>query len=310
MKIDLNTGAAIEIGGELGKYNSIPIDVLVKAAQDLQDLIYAIAKYDLPQNQAVDPDNFKIELVGFSKGSAVPKFAFSQRSETKASILWEVQRNAVNKKFDKLISISNTGEYNKLMKLYPQPAKRNPIVSRLYEFVNDFGSAPVSFVTYDSTNKKRKSLYKITRFKSAVKDTLITEPKNKTEIISESTDAVGRIKITIKKGKPRRRILNTYTDKNFSLEYAPKIIIKDMTTYFLKCPLRCLFEKENDYYIIQSELLGVIGTGLTESEAQRSFSIEFDYLYNRLQTLEDTALTKHNLFIKNVLTQYVDRIEQ
>jgi hypothetical protein len=36
VKIDLNSGAFIEIGGELGKYNSLPIDTLIKIAQYLQ----------------------------------------------------------------------------------------------------------------------------------------------------------------------------------------------------------------------------------------------------------------------------------
>jgi len=39
MKIDLQNGAYLQIGGELGKYNSLPIDVLVKVAQHLQELI-------------------------------------------------------------------------------------------------------------------------------------------------------------------------------------------------------------------------------------------------------------------------------
>jgi hypothetical protein len=43
VKIDLNNGAFIEIGGELGEYNSLPIDVLVKIAQDLQELILTLA---------------------------------------------------------------------------------------------------------------------------------------------------------------------------------------------------------------------------------------------------------------------------
>jgi hypothetical protein len=35
VKIDLNNGTFIEIGGELGHYNSLPIDTLKKITQDL-----------------------------------------------------------------------------------------------------------------------------------------------------------------------------------------------------------------------------------------------------------------------------------
>ena len=309
MKIDLNNGAFIEIGGELGKYNSLPIDTLIKVAQDLQELVFTIAKYDLPSQEAIDLNNFKIELIGFTKGSAVPKFAFSPRNENKTGIYWEVHRNKINEKFDKLVEISNAGDYSKIVELYPEPIKRNPIVENLYAFVNDFGTAPVNFVEYDEVNEKLVPIYKINRFKPAIKKALISEYIEIADVEAESTDAVGKIKITKKSGKTIRRIIDAYSDKKFSLEYAPVVIIAGMIKYFLKYPLRCLFKKEDNYFIIQSEMLGIIGTGLTEDEAETSFSEEFDYLYKRLQSLDTNSLTNHNLLIKNILTQYIEKVE-
>ena len=175
MKIDLNNGAFIEIGGELGQYNSLPIDMLIKIAQDLQELVFTLAKFDLPANEAVDLNNFKIELVGFMKGSAVPEFAYTQRAENKTGLFWQVHRNTVNEKFDRLVEISNSGDYGKIIELYPEPVKRNPIVENLYAFVNDFGNAPVSFVEYDEVKEKVTPIYKINRFKPAAKKELISE---------------------------------------------------------------------------------------------------------------------------------------
>jgi hypothetical protein len=161
VKIDLNNGAFIEIGGELGKYNSLPIDTLIKIAQDLQELVFTLAKCDLPTNEAVDLNNFKIELVGFIKGSAVPKFAYTPRAENKSGLFWQVHRNTINEKFEKLAEISNSGDYGKIIELYPEPIKRNPIVENLYAFVNDFGNAPVNFVEYDDVKEKTTPIYKI-----------------------------------------------------------------------------------------------------------------------------------------------------
>ncbi|MBN3036425.1 MAG: hypothetical protein JW861_12640 [Bacteroidales bacterium] len=48
MKIDLSKGVYIQIGGELGRYNSIPVDILIRFAEDLQRLVQDIARYDLP----------------------------------------------------------------------------------------------------------------------------------------------------------------------------------------------------------------------------------------------------------------------
>jgi hypothetical protein len=310
VKIDLNSGAFIEIGGELGKYNSLPIDVLIKLAQDLQELVYTLAKYDLPSTESIDLNNFIIELVGFSKGSAVPKFAYSPRTENKTGHLWQVHRNTVNEKFERLVEVSNAGDYAKIIELYPEPVKRNPIVENLYSFVNSCGTAPVSFVDYDEVNDKITPLYKINRFKSAAKKELLSENVEIKDSETESTDAVGKIKITKKGGKTTRKIIDTYSVNKFSLEYSPVVIIAENTKYFLKYPLRCLFEKEDNYYIIQSEMLGIIGTGLTDNDAETSFAEEFDYLYKRLQSLNADSLTNHNQLIKNILTHYIEKVEQ
>lgn len=310
MKIDLNSGAFIEIGGELGKYNSLPIDVLVKLAQDLQELVFTLAKYDLPTKESIDLNNFKIELVGFTKGSAVPKFAYSPRSENKTGINWQVHRNTVNDKLEKLVEVSDEGDYGRIIELYPEPVKRNPIVENLYSFVNSFGTAPVSFVEYDEVNEKITPIYKINRFKPAVKKELISEIKDVAEAVSETDEAVGKIKISKRDGKITRKIIDIYSGKKFSLEYAPDVIVTETKNYILKYPLRCLFEKKDDYYVIQSEMLGIIGTGLTEDDAEKSFTEEFDFIYNRLKTLDDDSLTNHNRLIKNILIQIIDRIEE
>ncbi len=57
-------------------------------------------------------------------------------------------------------------------------------------------------------------------------------------------------------------------------------------------------KKELNYYIIQSEMFGIIGTGLTEDDAEKSFAEEFDFMYNKLNSLDVNSLTNHNNLIK------------
>ena len=187
MKLDLNSGAFIQIGGELGKYNSLPIDTLIKISQDLQDLVMTIAKFDLPSSDAINLDNFKIELVDFKKGSAVPKFAFTQRIEYKVGHNWQMHRDVVNDKFEKLVEISHSGDYKKLIELYPEPVKRNPIVENLYSFVNDFGTAPVNFVEIDEKRLKKSHLFlKLIDLNPSSKNELVTEIKDSQKSVTES----------------------------------------------------------------------------------------------------------------------------
>lgn len=309
MKIDLESGVFIEIGGELGRYNSLPIDSLIKIASHLQELVFSLAKYDLPSNEPIDLNNFVIELVGFQKGSAVPKFAFTQRSENRTGLHWEIHRGSVNEKFEKLVEISHSGDYQRLLEIYPEPSKRNHIVEDLYSFVNSFGNSPVSFVEYDEAKETSKPIFKVHRFKPTVKNQIIGEILEIDQKEDEPYEAVGKIKISKRKGKSYRKIINAYSTNKFSLEYAPSVIVSDNNTYVLKFPLRCQFTKQENFFIIQSEMLGIIGTGLTEDDAEFSFAEEFDYIFQRLSTLESDSLTNRNFFIKSIITQIVEKVE-
>lgn len=310
MKIDLNSGAYIQIGGELGKYNSIPIENLVKIAEGLQNLLYTLAKIDLPSEGAIDLNNFKIELIDFKKGSAVPQFAYSSRVENKTGLNWSIHRNEINEKFEKLIEISNSGDYSKLIDLYPEPVKRNPIVEDFYFFSSSFGNSPVHIVDFDNKNNVIQPVYKISKFKSKVKQSLIGAITQPTLISKESNVGVGKIIKITKGGKERNNVVTFYPNGKFSLEFAPEVIVFKSAKYILRFPLRCLFEEEDNYFIIQSELLGIIGTGSTEDEAENSFAEEFDFVYNKLNSLEDSMLTDNNKFIKNNFNHLVLKVEK
>jgi len=56
-------------------------------------------------------------------------------------------------------------------------------------------------------------------------------------------------------------------------------------------------------------MLGIIGTGRTDNDAETSFAEEFDYLYKRLQSLNTESLTNHNQLIKSILTHYIEKSE-
>ncbi len=310
MKMDLNKGVFIQISGEVGKYNTLPIDFLVKFAQELQELIKTLAKYDLPSNEAINLDNFQIELTDFKKGSAVPKFAFSQRTEKLTGINWQVHRNAINDKFEKLIEVSNKGDYSQLKEIYPEPSKRNPIVEQFYGFTNAFGTTPVSFVDYEEKQNKVIPLYKINKFKSSIKKDLTAEIIEEKPFEESVDEGFGKIKTTTtKSGKKKRQIMSFYSKKNIALEFAPEVIIVEDRKYILKHPLRCLFEKDDDYFVIQNEMLDIIGTGLTEDDAEKSFCEEFDYIYQRYNALKDEQLTQKIFLAKTILNQIVVKVE-
>ena len=305
MAIDLQKGISLKIEGELGKFQTLPIESLIKIAESLQELVMSIAKYDLPANEAIDLNNFKLELTDFQKGSAIPSFVLTQRVQPVITD-YQNQREEVTKKLNSLFEISDKGSYTDLRDLYPEHFKRNEIVEKLYDFTSSFKNSPVSIYEKGNVNENSEK-YSPKKFKASTKKSLIVEVK---EIKKEKSEekAFARIKVTKSGGKTTNRIEEVISTAKHSLSYSPEIININKKQYILNFPLRCLFEKEDDYYVINNEQLDIIGTGLTQDDAEQNFNEEFDYLYNRLNSLQDNQLNKRLLRIKNVLNSFVKQV--
>lgn len=305
MAIDLQKGISLKIEGELGKFQTLPIESLIKIAESLQELVMSIAKYDLPTNESIDLNNFKLELTDFQKGSAIPSFVLTQRVQPVISD-YENQRKEVTKKLNTIFEISDKGNYSDLRDLYPEHFKRNEIVEKLYDFTSSFKNSPVTIYEKGSINEESEK-YRPKRFKASTKKSLIVDVKEiKEEKLEEK--AFARIKVTKKGEKTRNIIEEIISTAQHSLSYSPEVINVNKKQYILNFPLRCLFAKEDDYYVINNEQLDLIGTGETQDEAEQNFNEEFDYLYNRLNSLKDNQLNKRLLRIKSVLNSFVKEV--
>ncbi|MGY0406811.1 MAG: hypothetical protein ACWIPJ_00430 [Polaribacter sp.] len=306
MAIDLEKGISLKIEGELGKFQTLSIESLIKIAESLQELVLSIAKYDLPANESIDLNNFKLELTDFQKGSAIPSFVLTQRISPVIPSDYKNQREEVTKKLNSLFEISDKGNYADLRSLYPEHFKRNEIVEKLYGFTSSFRNSPVSIYEKGNSNENNGK-YKPKKFKSSTKRSLIVDVKKVKKEKSEEK-AFARIKVTKSGEKTTNRIEEVISTNSHSLSYSPEIINVNKKQYILNYPLRSLFEKEDDYYVINNEQLGIIGTGLTQDNAAQNFNEEFDYLFNRLNSLKDKQLNKRLLRIKNVLSSFVKQV--
>lgn len=308
MEIDIAKGISLKIEGELGKYQTLPIETLIKIADSLQNLILTIAKYDLPSDEPINLNNFKLELSEFEKGSAIPSFVLTERTHpTIASDFYE-QRKCVGKQLNKIFEISEKGAYYDLKSLYAEPLKRNQIVENLYSFTSSFNNSPISIFERGCVDSDPSFIkYSIKKFKSATKKDLITNVEE-AEFSKEEEIAYASIKVIKSKGKTRNKIQDILSNSKHSLSYSPELILVNGKEYLLQYPLRCLFEKEDDYYIINNEQLDIIGTGMSQDEAELNFNEEFDYLYTRLNSLNDDQLNGRLLRIKGVLNSFVKQL--
>ncbi|MDB5249607.1 MAG: hypothetical protein JWQ40_4001 [Segetibacter sp.] len=88
-------------------------------------------------------------------------------------------------------------------------------------------------------------------------------------------------------------------------EFAIDTIVSKEAKYNFADPLRCKLEKEDDYFLIRSEMLDIVGTGKTIDDAKICFSEEFYFIYNRYNELQDDNLSDRIKRIKAVLNSLV-----
>jgi len=302
----------LQVSGEVGKYNSLPVDYLVEIAKNLQTLLQTLAKVNVSEGSTIDLNNFKIELTGFKTGSAVPQFSFTPRRQLTLNGDVDNQRDLVRQKFDELVEASGKGNFVKVRELYPDAYRRNEVVDGLYNFVNSFGGSPVNVVDVKQEEGKDNiiPLYIIRPFAKEVRDRLVTPLIENKELETIQEVSFKKV-ITTYRGdkKVNSKTIEEYSDKQASLSLAPDIIISNAYTYRLFGPLRCLLEKEDDYHVMTCEILDLVGTGSTIEEAEQSFAEEFEYIYKRYNSLPDAELTKRLQSIKIILNALIKQVD-
>lgn len=303
MSVDIKHDITFKIEGEMGRYNTLPIDALIKISQSFQNLILSLAKHDIPDDEPIDLNNFKIELSGFQAGSAVPSYVYTQRV-TPTIIDFEKQKDLVSQKLNVLLDIADKGSYSELRGLYPEPLKRNEIVNNLYAFSSSFGDSPVSI--FDKSNPSKK--YKIVKFKPEQKNELLGIVKDLKIEEEKQEIRLGLVQIKTKGDKEKLSIQETYPVENHSLAYCLDEININNRKYIFHYSLVSIFEKEDGYYVVRNNQLDLIGTGESEIDAQHSFIEEFDYLFNKLNSLDDSKISKHLLRVKYILNDIVKEV--
>lgn len=304
-KISLTSGINFEIGGEIGKYNTLPIESLIKISEKLQELVFNIARFDINIEDTLNLNLFKLELSNFTPGSAIPTFVYTPRIQTTLTDYIK-QRELVDNSLEKIFTIGQSGDYSQLLDIYHSPVVRNKMLNSVFEFRNSFGRSPVSIVEKLNGGKPQK-LYEIKVFKASVKDQLLIKievPLGDAEIF----EPVIKYQDTISPaGKKTRKTLLKY-DEHGEITFKTEAIKVKNKTYILYHPLLNQVEKEEGYIIIRNNWLDLIGTGENQMEAEQNFSEEFDFLYNSLNSYGQDQLSDRLNRVKNFINMFVKQI--
>lgn len=116
------------------------------------------------------------------------------------------------------------------------------------------------------------------------------------------------ISVTKSAGKTRNTIETLIPSAKHSMSYSPTVINAEKSKFILHYPLRCLLEKEDNFFVVNNEQLDIIGTGETQEDAEKNFNEEFEFLYKRLNSLGENKLSNRLLNIKNTINNLVKQV--
>ena len=111
--------------------------------------------------------------------------------------------------------------------------------------------------------------------------------------------------VEIKAGKAKPKILELFEQIQnpvftfVKIEYGGK-------TYSLKYPIYCELVHEEDSYSLENKQLGIYAFGKSIEEARLAFAEEFDYIFERYNSLPDKELSQDVLTIKQFLNLIVN----
>jgi len=88
----------------------------------------------------------------------------------------------------------------------------------------------------------------------------------------------------------------------------PKVIRHRGRAYLLRYSIRCRVVYEGKVCSIDNGLLGIVGTGKSRLEAEKSLMQEFDFVYRRYTGLPDRQLVTHLVKAKNHLKHLVREV--
>ena len=98
------------------------------------------------------------------------------------------------------------------------------------------------------------------------------------------------------------------TKNKHSISYSPEFIISNNRKYIFNYPILSLFQKESDHFIIKNELLDIYAVGKTENEVETDFNEEFDYLFQRLNSLKENEISTRLNTVKIFINHYVKEV--
>ena len=252
--IDLQKDLYLQVQGHAAESHTLPWDVLRQLGDRLQELVVAIARYDLEGDSVKDLPEIKMEFTGFYPGSAVPAFSL-HKPESPTLFYKEDSAKTISATFSEIMSYVDKGNYQAIANMYATEEVKNDIVSKVYQFTNATGNAPVQVVRKKTKGEGFTKVYTIRKLSKEIYDKLITKSTKISVVVNDlETDAIAKIKLSRSpSGRVKKTTQEIYTDKEGVLSLKLMSVETTNTKYSLSAPIYVQVNKVSKGYLIENE---------------------------------------------------------
>lgn len=311
--IDLAKELLLHIEGEKTKKHTIPWDVLRNVGDKLQSLILTLAKFSLEDGDVTILDNFTLEFTGFYEGSATPAFALNTSpTPTLYNSDTKIKRN-LNADFSKVMYLVDKGNFQEIADTYNTEEVSNEVITKVYDFTNSAGSAPVQIVKRKASGIGFAKVFNIRKLSKDGFDQLYIK-KKEPNLIAKMPDQTAVGKVILRQGRTGRvskKLSEYYMENDAVLSLKIEHIITLNRKYELGSPIYFQFYQEGKGIVIENEQLDLFAAGKDLTQAKQDLHNQFDHSFQRLNELKDEQLSNrlvaikkyYNFIVKNVIEE-------
>ena len=308
--IDLTKELLLHIDGEKTRNHTIPWDVLRNVGDKLQSLILTLAKYTLDEEDVTTLENFTLEFTGFYEGSATPAWALNTTPTPTLYNLDDKIRKNLNVDFSKIMYLVDKGDFQKIAETYNTNEVSNEVITKVYDFTNSAGTAPVQIVKRKPKSQGFTKVFNIRKLSKDGYDQLYIKSKE-ANLIAKKPDQTAVGKVILKQGKfgkISKKLSEIYMENDAVLSLKIGHIVTIERRYDLNTPIYFQFYQEGKGIVIENEQFDLFAAGKTLEQAKQDLNNQFDHTYQRLNELKEEQLSNRLIAIKKYYNFIVKKV--
>ncbi len=202
------------------------------------------------------------------------------------------------------------GNFQEITDTYNTQEVSNDVISKVFEFTNSAGTAPVQIVKRKAKGTGYAKVFNVRKLSKDGYEQLYIK-KQERNLVSKKPDqtAVGKVILRQgKSGKVSKKLAEVYMENDAVLSLKIDHIVTLERRYELNTPIYFQFYQEGKGIVIENEQFDLFAAGKTLEQAKQDLNNQFDHTYQRLNELKDRQLSDRLVAIKKSYNFIVKKV--